>query len=527
MARKKSNAKKNRSKRPSASTSPTPTPVAISSGVPSEGDVVAVPEPTQNGVDGDRESTETVEASEQPLPDSGKYAVDVAAELTDSDADAATEDQLEDPFMYAERNDNQHESVAEDSGNHQLHMSDHAPMGSDSVNMEDSQAELLSSNMDHSMYHHSTIDHSHSDELHALESGSVDLSCLVDDSIDVAAAAAELSGSAVARPYVISPGAFVKADESEDVVYLRPESVTEPNADIVDVPESADSGAAAVASIVSSLVEAAAAAGLSVSTGSIARETVESSGELLGEHDICSSGDLVSGDHSMAESFIHIEGSVGDDCDHTADCDPESDCESKPEEQGSEQVDRTVSEVMDNARDNAKDAANKASDSVRDAGKKVERTASKAKDAAHDAVDDISNKAKETSDAAHDAADDISNKAKDLIDNASKSVRDAAASANDKAHDAMHRARESGEKFAKKAKEEATEAEKAVRKQAKETPPATLRVLGVVAVALAAVSGYYFRLPGRQNQRIGFAGGVASVVIGLGTLATAFVKRNA
>ncbi|KAJ2334217.1 hypothetical protein GGH91_005758, partial [Coemansia sp. RSA 2671] len=95
------------------------------------------------------------------------------------------------------------------------------------------------------------------------------------------------------------------------------------------------------------------------------------------------------------------------------------------------------------------------------------------------------------------------------------------------AHDAINKARESGEKFAKKAKEEANEAEKAVRKQAKETPPATLRVLGVVAVALAAVSGYYFRLPGRQNQRIGFAGGVASVVIGLGTLATAFVKRNA
>ncbi|KAJ2055625.1 hypothetical protein GGI17_006582 [Coemansia sp. S146] len=526
MARKKSNAKKNRSKRSSASTSPTPTPVAISSGVPSEGDVVTVPEPTQNGVDGDSEFTETAEASEQPLPDSGKYAVDVAAELTDSGANAATEDQLEDPFMYAERNDDQHESVAEDSGNRQPHMSDHAPMGSGSVNMEDSQAELLSSNMDHSMYH-STVDHSHSDELHALESGSVDLACLADDSIDVVAAAAELSGSAVARPYVISPSAFVKEDESEDVVYLRPESVTEPNADAVEVQESADSGAAAVASIVSSLVEAAAAAGLSVSTGSIAREAVESSGELLEERDICSSGDLVSGDHSMTESFIHIEGSVGDDCEHTADCDPESDCESKPEEQGSEQVDRTVSEVMDNARDNAKDAANKASDSVRDAGKKAERTASKAKDAAHDAVDDISNKAKETSDAAHDAADDISNKAKDLIDNASKSVRDAAASANDKAHDAMHRARESGEKFAKKAKEEATEAEKAVRKQAKETPPATLRVLGVVAVALAAVSGYYFRLPGRQNQRIGFAGGVASVVIGLGTLATAFVKRNA
>ncbi|KAJ2248165.1 hypothetical protein GGI13_004761 [Coemansia sp. RSA 455] len=525
MARKKSNAKKNRSKRSSASTSPTPTPVAISSAAP-EKDVVDVSEPTQNGVVGDEESTETAEASEQPLPDSGKYAVDVAAELTDSGADDSTEDQLEDPFVYAERNDDQHESVAEDSENHQLHMSDHAPMGSGSVNMEDSQAELLSSNMDHSMYH-STIDHSHSDELHALESGSDDLSCLADHSADVVAAAAELSSNTAVRPYVISPSAFAKEDESEDVVYLRPESATEPTADAADVQESADSGAAAVASIVSSLVEAVAAAGLSVSTGSVALEAVESSGELLGERDMCSSGDLVSGGHSMTESFIHVEGSVGDACEHTADCDLESDCESKPEEQESEQVESAVSEVMDNSKDTVKDAADKASDTVRDTGKKAERTASKAKDATHEAVDSISDKAKEASNAAHDTADDISNKAKDLIDNAGKSVRGAAASANDRAHDALNKARESGEKFAKKAKEEATEAEKAVRKQAKETPPATLRVLGVVAVALAAVSGYYFRLPGRQNQRIGFAGGVASVVIGLGTLATAFVKRNA
>ncbi|KAJ1905343.1 hypothetical protein IW146_009319, partial [Coemansia sp. RSA 922] len=331
MARKKSNAKKNRSKRSSASTSPTPTPVAISSAAP-EKDVVDVSEPTQNGVVGDEESTETAEASEQPLPDSGKYAVDVAAELTDSGADDSTEDQLEDPFVYAERNDDQHESVAEDSENHQLHMSDHAPMGSGSVNMEDSQAELLSSNMDHSMYH-STIDHSHSDELHALESGSDDLSCLADHSADVVAAAAELSSNTAVRPYVISPSAFAKEDESEDVVYLRPESATEPTADAADVQESADSGAAAVASIVSSLVEAVAAAGLSVSTGSVALEAVESSGELLGERDMCSSGDLVSGGHSMTESFIHVEGSVGDACEHTADCDLESDCESKPEEQ--------------------------------------------------------------------------------------------------------------------------------------------------------------------------------------------------
>ncbi|KAJ2692999.1 hypothetical protein H4218_006197 [Coemansia sp. IMI 209128] len=517
MARKKSNAgKKSKSKRSSANTSPTPTPAAISSSVLEE-DLVDVPESTQDSVDGDREPTEAPEAPEQSVSDSGKYAVDVAVELSDSGADAATEDQLENPFVYAERSEEPHASGTDYTGDYQLHVPDHAPKGPGSVNMEDSQAELLSSDMDHSMYR-SSIDHSYSDDLHALESGRNDLSFIADDSIDVVAAAAELSGSAIARPYVISPSAFTKEDESEDNVHIRPEPVAEQNAGVV-LQESANGGAAEVASIMSSLIEAAAAVGLSVNTGGITCEVVEPSGE----RDLCSSGDLVSGGHSIAESFIHVEESVGDDCERTKDLGPESDSEPKAEEQGSEQVDRAVNEVMDNA----KDAANKATDTARDAGKKAERTASKAKDAAHDAIDDITNQAKEASDTAHDAADDISHKAKDLLDNASKSVRDAAASANGKAHDAINKARESGEKFAKKAKEEANEAEKAVRKQAKETPPATLRVLGVVAVALAAVSGYYFRLPGRQNQRIGFAGGVASVVIGLGTLATAFVKRNA
>ncbi|KAJ2371099.1 hypothetical protein H4S02_009671, partial [Coemansia sp. RSA 2611] len=501
MARKKSNAgKKSKSKRSSANTSPTPTPAAISSSVLEE-DLVDVPESTQDSVDGDREPTEAPEAPEQSVSDSGKYAVDVAVELSDSGADAATEDQLENPFVYAERSEEPHASGTDYTGDYQLHVPDHAPKGPGSVNMEDSQAELLSSDMDHSMYR-SSIDHSYSDDLHALESGRNDLSFIADDSIDVVAAAAELSGSAIARPYVISPSAFTKEDESEDNVHIRPEPVAEQNAGVV-VQESANGGAAEVASIMSSLIEAAAAVGLSVNTGGITCEVVEPSGE----RDLCSSGDLVSGGHSIAESFIHVEESVGDDCERTKDLDLESDSEPKAEEQGSEQVDRAVNEVMDNA----KDAANKATDTARDAGKKAERTASKAKDAAHDAIDDITNQAKEASDTAHDAADDISHKAKDLLDNASKSVRDAAASANGKAHDAINKARESGEKFAKKAKEEANEAEKAVRKQAKETPPATLRVLGVVAVALAAVSGYYFRLPGRQNQRIGFAGGVASV----------------
>ncbi|KAJ2495371.1 hypothetical protein IWW47_004102, partial [Coemansia sp. RSA 2052] len=114
MARKKSNAsKKGKSKRSSASTSPTPTPAAIGAGAP-EGDVIAVSESTPNEVGGEGGAAEEPEQS----PDGGKYAVDVTAELADSGADAATEDQLEDPIVYSEHNnDEQQAVVAEDNSN--------------------------------------------------------------------------------------------------------------------------------------------------------------------------------------------------------------------------------------------------------------------------------------------------------------------------------------------------------------------------------------------------------------------------
>ncbi|KAJ1888207.1 hypothetical protein LPJ81_006371 [Coemansia sp. IMI 209127] len=176
---------------------------------------------------------------------------------------------------------------------------------------------------------------------------------------------------------------------------------------------------------------------------------------------------------------------------------------------------QAVKDTMDSAKENAKNAANKA-----------DKAASDAKNAAGNAADKAADKSKEAADNVADAAHDASSRAKGMLDTASKSVKDAASTANDKAHDAIHKARESGERFAKKAREEANEAEKAVRKHADETSPVTLRVMGIVAAALAAVSGYHYRLPGAQNQRIGFAGAVASAIIGLGTLATAFIRRN-
>ncbi|KAJ2487876.1 hypothetical protein EV174_000307 [Coemansia sp. RSA 2320] len=392
--------------------------------------------------------------------------------------------------------------------------------------MEDSQAELLASILNSSLYS-SSFSHSTSDELHAVESdkdagvadvvmhgGSdeSDLSCFADD---VVIGSNVNASDAIARPYVITPGAMLDSGGSDDVLLLTPETVANSSATVdgatVRYGESAGSDALAVASIDSGEIEAAATAGLRVSTEIAACGAVESSGVLLEEHDMCSSGDLVSGEHSIAESFIHVDGSVGDSehiAERAAEPEQKADLEGVPEK-GSEPTERAVSEIMDNAKDTARDAA-------KDASKKADKAAASAKNAVDEASKDIA-----------DASNDAASKAKDIIDSASKSVRDAAASANDRAHDAMSKARESGEKLAKKAKEEATEAEKAVRRQAKCTPPATLKVLGIVAVALAAVSGYYFRLPGRQNQRIGFAGGVASVVVGLGTLATAFIKRNA
>lgn len=162
-----------------------------------------------------------------------------------------------------------------------------------------------------------------------------------------------------------------------------------------------------------------------------------------------------------------------------------------------EEANTTTATIMDNAKDTAKDAANKAEKTVNDAAKN-----------------------------AQDATSNASSKAKEMVDTASKNVKEAANSTNSKANDALSKARESGEGFAKRAREEVDEAEKFVKKEAENTSCTTLGVLGAVAAALAAGSCYYFRMPGRDNQKLGFATGVASAVVGLGTLATVFVKRQ-
>ncbi|KAJ2709468.1 hypothetical protein H4R19_004234 [Coemansia spiralis] len=153
-------------------------------------------------------------------------------------------------------------------------------------------------------------------------------------------------------------------------------------------------------------------------------------------------------------------------------------------------------------------------------------SAKNAERAAAEAIDEVKAAAKDTTDQAAKAAKDTADKATKAVKDATDSINEAADGAAAKAKGILNEAKQSSERLARKALDEANEAEKALERQAKATSPAVLRTLGVLAAALAAVSGYYIRLPGRDNQRIGFAGGVASAIVGLGTLAVAFVRQS-
>ncbi|KAI8319969.1 hypothetical protein GQ54DRAFT_298962 [Martensiomyces pterosporus] len=384
-----------------------------------------------------------------------------------------------------------------------------------SVNMEDSQAELLSSNLDDSMYRSSIHRSSNEDEVHVLESeheqqqlltsvSEQDEEYLARNSDQGLDAGAEAEG---ARKYVVTPSAFAHEPEPEVVAHIRPASAVGQEA----VATAAESGAAG-----DEQAEA----------GAVAHDSLD--GELVEKHET-SSDEYEDVTRSVAESFVHVDDVVAEESDFAAD-------QSVGENDGAletsgvaeaiggeamtghgdaEKAERAVDDAVNKTKDAANKAADKAEEAISDAKDAASDAAKEAKSAADDAVRDIADKASEVKRRASDAAHNAASKAKDLIDTASKSVKEAASHANDKAHDAVN-----------KAKKEVDDAEKAVRKRAKETSPGTLKVVGIVAAALAAVSGYYFRLPGRQNQQIGFAGGVASAILGLGALATAFLRRN-
>ncbi|KAJ1749289.1 hypothetical protein LPJ79_003832 [Coemansia sp. RSA 1821] len=397
-----------------------------------------------------------------------KYNVSLGVENIACD----TEDQLDELYLHEDKDDDLNDQASAEASQpeesalvHELQEPEKAPAN------DDSEAVLLASNLEDSMYRPESSGNI-ADEMHALEQ-SIESHASHEDEPEMVEVSESMAGIDTSREYVVTPSAYVGENEPEEVTYLRPESQAAKPAASDDAAEPAATSPAdnnakaetedAVASVVANEVNAAAEAG----------DKAES---------------------SMAESYIHVSKYL----------DEKVTRETMTNREGSEQVERAVSEVMDNT----KDAANKASDKARDASNKANKAA------------------KDAADATGDAVDKASSRAKNMVDDASKNVKKAASNANSKAQDALSRAKESGERLAKRAMDEANEAEKALEREARETSPAVLRTLGVVAAALAVVSGYYFRLPGRDNQRMGFAGGVASAVIGLGTLATAFIKRN-
>ncbi|PIA15410.1 hypothetical protein COEREDRAFT_81967 [Coemansia reversa NRRL 1564] len=429
--------------------------------------------------------------AESEAADNNQYNIDVKTAAATSRCD--TEDLLDDLYIYTEENINHSEADVEEQPQRDApevqvvastqnttedstrvveestaHFSDSSVQEdkTGSLNLEDSEAVLLTSDLEDSIYR-SVMNGLVTDEMHAIEKSQASES--TEDSHENAAdvvysAISAASRSKASREYVVTPSAFATESEPSAIAYVNQES----GAHAFDTEADA---AEAVANIMSGEIYAAARAG-----------DMEASARNV--------GDSSANDRQLSDSYVHVSQDLNSGL--------------MSSRGGSEKAERAVSEAIDNTKSSAKDAANKASDKAKDASDKANRAA---KDAA-------------------DSTGEAANRAKDILDDASKSVKGAASRANTRAHNAIDNARESGGKFAKRAMDEASEAEKALEKQAKETSPAVLRTLGVVAAALAVVSGYYFRLPGRDNQRFGFAGGIASAIIGLGTLATAFVKNN-
>ncbi|KAJ2775280.1 hypothetical protein IWQ57_000480 [Coemansia nantahalensis] len=363
-----------------------------------------------------------------------QYSVDVPSAV-DSDQ-PATEDQLEDVYtcvgdsgVHTDNEDGEDLPEAAAPGDAAI-----------AVNLEDSEAVLVASNLDDSMYF-PPGGSGFVDEMHAIEKSHA--------AVGPGNAAREEDGAAVpagaesgSRAYVVTPSAFAPEEEPETIAHIRPESAAN------EQPGGAEAAP----------------------------------------------GDM----HEMGGSFVHIS---REDEDEAEDVRPAADtgtnADTMTKRDGTDKVESTAEDVIVDAKDAAKDAADKATQAAKDA-------ADRAAKAVKDTADKAAKAAKDAGDSVDEAADSAAAKARGILSDAKKS----------------------GEKLARRALDEANAAEKALEKQAKATSPAVLRTLGVLAAALAAVSGYYFRLPGRDNQRIGFAGGVTAAIIGLGTLVTAFVRQS-
>ncbi|KAJ1948487.1 hypothetical protein FBU59_001571, partial [Linderina macrospora] len=388
-----------------------------------------------------------------------------------------------------------------------------------SVNMEDSQAELLSSNLLDSMYR-SSIVHGVQDEIHALESeGPASLSS-VDESeelggvaalpeqevpaVAVAASATEDEESQEAARYVVSPGAFTNEPEPDVIMHLRPVSVAQ------------QSGSPATPELTPAAVE---------------EETVEADNETEVVEQVEAEEEGPGSVHvarSEADSFVHVED--GEEADGVATV-PESVAEeisdvesvhSEEPQQAAEVEEEEVKEVKEEHVDVAEPIAEIADKAVDEASTVIDEI--NADEVADKIVEDI-NAAIEKSGIA-EVANTVTEEIQAVIDDiTTSSVADQATREINEAVDSTAQSKDAGADGEKK-KEKKESKKKAVSKNCSACPVNVSTFAGVVAVALAAMSRHYFRLPGAQNRQIAIAGGVASAIAGLGFLASVFFRRK-
>ncbi|KAJ2542687.1 hypothetical protein IWW35_005592, partial [Coemansia sp. RSA 1878] len=345
----------------------------------------------------------------------GKYNIGA---LDSVDAIACdTEDQLEELYTYVDNSptptDDELAQIIESSdivrveGTDSELLVDHNEPDNvqSSVDLEDSEAVLLASNLDDSIYKLETTAKI-ADEMYAIEQSEhnelAHSSHSDEDEPEMVQSADSVQSDSMSRSYVVSPSVFVAEPEPECVEHIRPVSqaaaVAEPKED-----EEADNTPDAVTNtaednndtpteVINAVDEAIDAPAEVTNTAEENNDAPAGVTNIADENNtseaviIYAVEAIEAAAQSMTDSFIHVSKFLDD----------EKDKDIMTNREGSEQVERAVSEVMDNS----KDAVNKVSDNTKDASNKV---SDNAKDAANKASDNAKDAANKASDKARDA----------------------------------------------------------------------------------------------------------------------------
>ncbi|KAJ2848690.1 hypothetical protein J3B02_003902 [Coemansia erecta] len=270
---------------------------------------------SQNDADTDAKDAaieEAQEVSEEPAAENNeekdaektednKYIVDISDLAAQREA---TEDLLDDLISFSEpavepESATKNHTPEEDEEEEEEEEEEATPTAvaaiANSVNMEDSQAELLASNLDDSMYR-SAMNDSTIDELHVLES-SQDMGTSEIHENDILDSIRSIESTD--RKYVVTPSAFV-ADKNAEEINSRPESAAN---DINDI--SADEAASAAAEVQASKQQIEASA----DTGSaeLDKQQIETvAEEATASSDAAAKIIAEPIDQSMAESYVHV-----------------------------------------------------------------------------------------------------------------------------------------------------------------------------------------------------------------------------